>query len=65
MSTLAQKNFEIFHLSAFPNLEILLANPPPLLQISVDFVLRQEVQNRFFIFSISLLNSILNGHQYD
>ena len=48
----------IFHLGAFPNLEILLSNPPPLLQISIDFVLRQEVQNRFFIFSISLLNSI-------
>ena len=34
-------------MSAFLNLEILLPNPPPLLQISVDFALRQEVQNRF------------------
>ena len=37
-----------------------LPNPPPLLQISVDFILRQEVQKRFFIFSISLLNSIFD-----
>ena len=36
--------------TTFPTLQILLPNPPPLLQISVDFVLRQEVQKPFLYF---------------